>query len=51
MKGAFVSSKNNTNLSEVTKEVTSQEILANLPAVDYNIVDNMKKVRANISMF
>lgn len=42
-----MSSKSKTNISEVTPPDTST-ILTN---VDYNIVDNMKKVCVNISMF
>ena len=36
---------------EVVDQVTSPDTSAIHPAVDYNIVDDMKKVRANISMF
>lgn len=50
-KSVSISSKEKTNILEVTNQVTYPETLAILFAVDYNIVDDMKKIHVKISMF
>lgn len=44
-------SKDITIPLETTNQVPSPDTSVNLPAVDYNIVDDIKKVRASIYMF
>lgn len=44
-------SKDKTIPLETTNQVPSSDTSVNILVMDYNIVDDMKKVRANISMF
>jgi len=50
-KSVFDNSKDRTITSETKKQVPSPDTSTSLPDVDYNIIDDMKKVCANISMF
>lgn len=51
MKIASMSNKDKTITLEATNQVTSPNTSVILPFVDYNIVDDIKKVHVNISMF
>lgn len=47
-KSVFISSKDKTMTPETMNQVTSLSTMASLPIVDYNIINDTKKVHANI---
>lgn len=51
MKIVSMSSKDKTFPSKTMNSVPPPETSMSLPAVEYNIVEDMKKARANISLF
>jgi len=46
----FYNSKDRIITLETTNHITSLDTLSNLPIVDYDIVDDMKKVCVNIKL-